>query len=214
MRLAAPIKIGVPALVILALAAVMAFMAWGGGSGASAGLHTSAKFTSNVDWEHRSPAGKLIAGGSIKNALGASALDVIFDSIINDATTAAFKQIMAIDSTDDPSDGVAANTVTLTLDGDSGTGGDQNPAGADNGTGNAIVTPTDNSGSGTIAVTFTAGGTVSVKQILLVNTVETDSSGTPIIIPEADVLAFVDVPDVALTSGDTVKYTWTINFDP
>jgi hypothetical protein len=38
MRLAAPIKIGVPALIILAIAAVMAMMAWGNGGLVGGGL--------------------------------------------------------------------------------------------------------------------------------------------------------------------------------
>lgn len=203
-----PVMFGAPILAVITLFAVMGLWAWG--AIGSESLQTAkVSYTGTVDWEHRDSSGVLLAGGTIHNDLGDSALDVIYDSIINDAATAAFKQIAASSSSGDgPGDGIAGAALVLTLDGDvGGAAGDQNPA-----TG-TIDTPVDNSGSGTVEVTFKAGASVNILQILLVNAAVQDTLSTQNAIAEDEVLAFVDVPDVALAVNDTVKYTWTINFD-
>lgn len=138
------------------------------------------------------------------------ALDEVFNRIARTMTGGAYDAIgaLAVDAaTDDPSDGVLAGSITLNLDGDSGTVGNQNPADDD-----SIGAPSN--GDGTIDVTFTAqADSVNVKQIVLTKAAEDDTSDGAVAIADADIFAYVDVPDVTLDTNDTVQYTWTVDVD-
>ena len=125
----------------------------------------------------------------------------------------AYDGIAAPDVTvgaEDPADGTLSTSITLLLDGDSGTGGEQNPADG------AVVTDfgTEN-GNGTIQVTFTATANgVQVLQIVLTKAVEDDTLvGGANAITDDETFAYVDVPDITLNTNDTVQYTWTVDVD-
>ena len=96
-----------------------------------------------------------------------------------------------------------AAAITLLLDGDSGTGGNQNPAdgtiAADFGT---------ESGNGTVTVTFTTTSNATAKQVVLTRAAEDDTAvGGAAATADADISAYLDVPDVTQASSDTVQNT-------
>ena len=63
-------------------------------------------------------------------------------------------------------------------------------------------------------MTFTATGSVTIKQIVLTRATEDDTLvGGAVAIADADIFAYVDVPDISLTTNDTVTYTWTVDVD-
>ncbi|MBI2966149.1 MAG: hypothetical protein HYY34_08100 [Chloroflexi bacterium] len=166
-----------------------------------------------IDYAVRDGRGRVKQAGVIHNTVNNEAKNEVFNRIASGASTTPFDGIAALSvsvGSDDPANGVLAGSIALNLDGDSGTGGNQNPADG------AVATDfTADSGKGTITVTFTAkADSVSVKQIVLTKATEDDTSvsnGTAI--ADADVFAYVDVPDVTLNTNDTVQYTWTVNVD-
>ena len=158
--------------------------------------------------------GTVKESGVIHNTINAEALDEVFKRIAGTSgDTAGYDGIAALSvpdmggGADDPADGVDSTSITLLLDGDSGTNGDQNPA---DGT---VGAPS--SGAGTVVVTFTATGAADVKQIVLTKASEdnTLTGGGAVAIADADIFAYVDVPDISLTASDTVQYTWTVDVD-
>jgi hypothetical protein len=157
--------------------------------------------------------GQVKEHGLIQNTVNDQAFDVTFGRLFNDTAglTAGYDAIAALSvapGTDDPSDGVDAASITLTLDGDSGAPGDQNPADG------VVSAPSDGSGEGTVAVTFTAQGAADIQQLVLTKANEDDTAaGGAVAIVDVDIFSFVDVPDISLNNGDTVAYTWTINVD-
>lgn len=157
--------------------------------------------------------GTLLDSGRIYNTVNDEGKDETFNRIAGTITGTAFDGIVALDEavgTDDPSDGIDAASITLTLDGDSGTGGEQNPADG------AVVTDfgTEN-GNGTVQVTFTATADgAQVLQIGLTRAAEDDTLvGGANAISDAEIFAYVDVPDITLNTNDTVQYTWTVDVD-
>jgi len=167
-----------------------------------------------VDYKVWSAAGDLIREGRVFNTVNNEGKDETFNRIAGSATGGAFDGIAALDvtvGTDDPSDGVLSTSITLNLDGDSATGGiEENPVDG------AVVTDfgTEN-GNGTIQATFTATANgVLVLQIVLTRADEDDTLiGGANAITDAQIFAYVDVPDITLNTNDTVQYTWTIDVD-
>ena len=156
--------------------------------------------------------GRVKDSGVIHNAVNDEGLNETFNRIAATATGGAYDAItaMSVDSvTDDPADGVLAGSISLTLDGDSGTGGNQNPA-----DGNVTTDFGTETGNGSVAVTFTAQADgVDVKQIVLTKAAEDDTSDGAVAIADGDIFSYVDVPDIVLNTNDTVQYTWTIDVD-
>ena len=146
------------------------------------------------------------------------ALNEVFNRISTNANSGAYDGIAALSvpasgggSPDDPSDGVDAASITLNLDGNSGTNGYQNPA-----DGTVTTDFGTESGNGTVVVLFTAqANSVSVKQVVLTKADEnkTDSGPGAVAIPDADIFSYLDVADVTLNIADTVQYTWTVDVD-
>ncbi len=102
-----------------------------------------------------------------------------------------------------------STSITLLLDGDSGTGGEQNPA-----DGTVTTDFCTETGNGTVDVTFTATGSADIKQIVLTRAAEDDTLvGGAAAIADSDIFSYVDVPDISLSASDTVTYTWTIDVD-
>ncbi|MBI4307055.1 MAG: hypothetical protein HY678_12115 [Chloroflexi bacterium] len=169
--------------------------------------------TGTIDYAVRDADGRIKAGGVIHNTINNDAKNEVFNRIAAGASSTAFDGIAALSvsvGTDDPSNGVLAGSIALNLDGDSGTSGNQNPA-----DGTVTTQFSTDPGQGTISVTFTAKvDSVSVKQIVLTKAVEDDTAvGNGAAIADADIFAYVDVPDVTLNTNDTVQYTWTVNVD-
>jgi hypothetical protein len=180
---------------------------------ANDGLSSKTGVRGIVDYKVMSAAGALIEEGRIFNTVNDEGKDETFNRIAGSITGGAFDGIAALDvavGTDDPADGTLSTSVTLLLDGDSGTGGEQNPADG------AVVTDfgTEN-GNGTVQVTFTATSNgVQVTQIVLTRALEDDTlSGGANAITDAETFAYVDVPDITLNTNDTVQYTWTVDVD-
>ena len=164
-----------------------------------------------VEYTVRGPDGKVKKHEVIHNTVNVEGLNDAFN-LITATGLGAHDGIAALKddvATDDPADGVLAASIALTLDGDSGTGGDQNPA-----DGTVTTDFGTESGNGTVGVTFTATGSVTIKQIVLTRATEDDTLvGGAVAIADADIFAYVDVPDISLTTNDTVTYTWTIDVD-
>lgn len=166
-----------------------------------------------IDYAVRDSHGRVKVAGVIHNTVNNEAKNEVFNRIAASGSNTPFDGIAALSvsvGSDDPANGVVAGSIALNLDGDSGTAGNQNPA-------DGVVT-TDfgaDPGKGTVVVTFTAKiDSVTVKQIVLTKSAEDDtavSNGTTI--TDADIFAYVDVPDVTLNTNDTVQYTWTVNVD-
>ena len=178
------------------------------------GSNASFGVTGIVEYTVQASDGTVLEHGVIHNAVNNEALDEAFSRLIVDAIglTMGYDAIVALSvdsSLDDPSDGVDAASLTLLLDGNGGQPGDQNPADG------SVAPPSDGSGQGTISVTFTAQDAAEVKQIVLTKAAEdntiTDGGAEPV--ADADILSYVDVPDISLNSGDSVTYVWTINVD-
>jgi hypothetical protein len=166
-----------------------------------------------IDYAVRDSRGRVKVAGVIHNTVNNEAKNEVFNRITVSGSNTPFDGIAALSvsvGSDDPANGVVAGSIALNLDGDSATAGNQNPA-------DGVVT-TDfgaDPGKGTVVVTFTAKlDSVTVKQIALTKSAEDDtaiSNGTTI--TDADIFAYVDVPDVTLNTNDTVQYTWTVNVD-
>ncbi len=157
--------------------------------------------------------GILIESGQFHNTVNDEGKNETFNRIAGTATGGSFDGIAAMDvavGVDDPADGVDSTSITLTLDGDSGTGGEQNPA-----DGNVTTDFGTETGNGTVDVTFTAtSDSTSIFQIVLTKSVEDDTLlGGALAIADADIFAYVDVPDITLNTSDTVQYTWTVDVD-
>ena len=200
---------GFGAAIIFATLSFIVFSMLGGDSN----LSSKTGVRGIIDYKVMSAAGELIEEGRIFNTVNNEGKDETFNRIAGTGTGNAFDGIAALDvavGTDDPSDGTLSTSITLLLDGDSGTGGEQNPADG------AVVTDfgTEN-GNGTVQVTFTATANgVSVLQIVLTRADEDNTLvGGANAISDAETFAYVDVPDITLNNNDTVQYTWTIDVD-
>ena len=160
--------------------------------------------------------GNLRDHGIIHNTVNdPEAINEVFNRILTTASGGAYDGIAALSvpaggsGSDDPSDGVDASSITLDLDGDSGTNGEQNPA-----DGTVTTDFGTESGNGTVVVTFTAlANGVDVKQVVLTKAAEDNTAGGADAIADADIFAFLDVADVTLNTNDTVQYTWTVDVD-
>ena len=164
-----------------------------------------------IEYTVRGPDGKIKEHDIIYNTVNVEGLNDTFN-LITATGLGTHDGIAAMDvnvATDDPSDGVLSTSITLLLDGDSGTGGEQNPA-----DGTVTTDFGTESGNGTVAVTFTATGAADIFQIVLTRSVEDDTLvGGAAAIADADIFAYVDVPDISLSASDTVTYTWTVDVD-
>ena len=179
-----------------------------GGSSASFGVEGIVEYTV------QDSRGKVLEHGVVHNTVNSDALDETFRRLIEGGPGAiiGYDGIAALSvpsQTDDPSDGVDATSITLLLDGNDGSSGDYNPA---DGT---VSSPSDGGGQGTVSVTFTAQGAAEVKQIVLTKADEdkTSGGGGAAAIADADILSYLDVPDVSLSNTHSVTYIWTINID-
>ncbi len=157
--------------------------------------------------------GALKESGTFRNTVNDEGKNETFNRIAGTASGGSFDGIAAMDvavGTDDPVDGVDSTSITLTLDGDTGTGGEWNPA-----DGNVITDFGTETGNGTVDVTFTATANgVSILQIVLTKSVADNTLvGGALAIADADIFAYVDVPDITLNTNDTVQYTWTVYVD-
>lgn len=145
------------------------------------------------------------------NTVNLEGLDDTFNLITGNGGNGGYDGIAAMDVstvTDDPADGVLSTSIALLLDGDSGTGGNQNPA-------DGVITTDFGSenGNGTVVVTFTAAGSVTIAQIVLTRSIEDETGDGTLAIADNNIFAYIDVPDVSLGNGDSVQYTWTIDVD-
>jgi hypothetical protein len=166
-----------------------------------------------ITYAVRDSRGREKRAGVIRNTVNNEAKNEVFNRIASGASSTPFDGIAALSvsvGSDDPANGVLAGSIALNLDGDPGTPGNQNPA-----DGTVATDFGTDPGKGTITVTFTAqADSVTVKQIVLTKATE-DNTGTSngTAIADADIFAYVDVPDVTLNTNDTVQYTWTVNVD-
>ena len=182
-----------------------------------AGRKAPVRLTGTLEYTVRDANGSVKEHGIIHNTINdPEALNEVFNRILATGSGGAYDGIAALSvpvsgpGADDPSDGVDASSITLTLDGDSGTVGNQNPADG------AVTTDFGTeSGNGTVVVTFTAQADgVDVKQVVLTKADEDDTAQAGAdAIADADIFAYLDVPDVALNTNDTVQYTWTLDVD-
>ena len=164
-----------------------------------------------VEYTVRGPDGKIKEHAIIQNTVNDEGLNDTFN-LITASGNGTYDGIAALSvavGTDDPADGVLASSITLLLDGDSGTGGEQNPA-----DGTVTTDFGTETGNGTVDVTFTATGSADIRQIVLTRATEDDTLiGGAAAIADADIFSYVDVPDISLSASDTVTYTWTIDVD-
>ena len=163
-----------------------------------------------IEYTVRGPDGKIKEHDIIYNTVNDEGLNDTFN-LITATGLGTYDGIAAMDvnvATDDPSNGVDSTSITLLLDGDSVTGGEQNPA-----DGTVTTDFGTETGNGTVAVTFTATGAADIFQIVLTSSIEDDTSDGALAIADVDIFAYVDVPDISLSASDTVTYTWTVDVD-
>lgn len=167
----------------------------------------------SIGYAVRGPDGRIKAQGVVHNTVNNEAKNDVFNRIAATGSVGAFDAIAALSvpvSSDDPANGVLASSLALNLDGKSATSGNQNPA-----EGTVATDFGADPGRGSITVTFTAkADSVTVRQIVLTKAGENDTvAAGGVAIADADIFAYVDVPDVSLNTDDTVQYTWTVNVD-
>ena len=182
------------------------------------GRKAPVRLTGTLEYTVRDANGNVKEHGIIHNTVNdPEALNEVFNRISGTASGGAYDGIAALSvaasgggDADDPSDGVDALSITLLLDGDSGTNGDQNPA-----DGTVTTDFGTESGNGTVVVTFTAQANgVKVKQVVLTKAAEDNTLvGGADAIADADIFSYLDVADITLNTNDTVQYTWTVNVD-
>ncbi len=180
------------------------------------GRKAPVRLTGTLEYIVRDANGNVKEQGIIHNTVNdPEALNEVFNRIAATASGGAYDGIAALsvpaggNGSDDPSDGVDASSITLLLDGDSGTNGNQNPA-----DGTVTTDFGTESGNGTVVVTFTAqSDSVDIKQVVLTKASEDNTIGGASDITDADIFSFLDVPDVTLNTNDTVQYTWTVDVD-
>ncbi len=179
------------------------------------GRKAPVRLTGTLEYIVRDANGNLKEQGIIHNTVNdPEALNEVFNRIAATASGGAYDGIAALSvpaggGGDDPSDGVLDTSITLLLDGDSGTNGNQNPA-----DGTVTTDFGTESGNGTVVVTFTAqSDSVDIKQVVLTKASEDNTIGGASAITDADIFSFLDVPDVTLNTNDTVQYTWTVDVD-
>jgi hypothetical protein len=195
--------VAVAAVALMALAAVMAVQAGRNGGTVSSSPSSAFSVQGWVSYVVRDANGNIKAMGAEHNTINADpGLDNIWNAIVGNNTATQFKRVSPLSvavGTDDPVDGVTGtNILTQTTNGVT----------SNNVDGTAAATTGD--GIGTVTALFTGQGTGgSILQIVL----HKDSDVSTGNIVEADLLAYQDVPDVTLAAGDTVTYTWTIDFD-
>lgn len=167
----------------------------------------------SIAYAVRGPDGRIKAQGLVRNTVNNEAKNEVFNRIAASASSTPFDAIAALSvpvSSDDPANGVLATSLALNLDGKAATAGNQNPA-----DGTVATDFGADPGKGSITVTFTAkADSVTIRQIVLTKAAEHDTAANGgIAIADADIFAYVDVPDVSLNTDDTVQYTWTVNVD-
>ena len=190
-----PIRFGIPALIILALAAGLAFWAWGtGGGAAGGGLGDSARIRGMVELTHFDADGNVIYHRLEKNTTvdglktdAASRLGIsstLADSDLYDFVLAC-------------SNNAGGSTCTISdLDSVDGASHD-NPLDGSGATGSSP-------GEYDVVVTFTCTGTcIEIEELQLVK-------GAPTNNQPGTVGAHQNV-DVVLSNGDTLLVTWTID---
>ncbi len=162
-----------------------------------------------VEYTVRDESGQIYDHGIIHNTVNAEGIDDLFNLITGNSGSGAYDGIAAIhDAAEDPSDGTDIGDITLLLDGDTGTSGNQNPA-----DGTILTDFGTENGNGTVSVTFVAQGAADIRQLVLTRAVEDDTVGGAIAIADNEIFAYVNVPDISLAASDTVTYTWTVDVD-
>ncbi len=171
------------------------------------GRKAPVRLTGTLEYIVRDANGNLKEQGIIHNTVNdPEALNEVFNRISATASGGAYDGIAALSvpasggGSDDPSDGVDASSITLLLDGHSGTIGNQNPA-----DGTVTTDFGTESGNGTVVVTFTAqSDSVDIKQVVLTKASEDNTVGRAAAITDADIFSYLDVADVTLNTNDTV----------
>ena len=217
MRITAkPIMIGVPAVMVTVLVAVLALWAWGPIGASGGGASSNATLLWNVEYWHHNADGELLQHKIDHNTLTDKGLDAAMNRLLNQTVvtelgaTDAFDKIVLLGASDPASDGFLAGSILLAADGTNEPGDTvaNNPALGEF----ADVTADD--GAGTITVTFVAEDDgVAALQMGLVKTVALDTfANTEVDIVAADILASLDIT-VTLATDDTLTITWTVDAD-
>lgn len=142
-----------------------------------------------IEYTVRGPDGKIKEHDIIYNTVNDEGLNDTFN-LITATGSGTYDGIAALSVTvaaDDPSDGVLSTSIELLLDGDSVTGGDQNPA-----DGTVTTDFGSETGNGTVAVTFTATGAADVLQIVLTRSIEDATGDGALAIADSDIFAYVE----------------------
>ena len=186
------------------------------------GATTSASMTWNVEYWQRNAAGDLIEYKKEHHAFLKNGKEIAMERLIKVGAghlqdtssstgliqTDAYNKIV-LQTTDNESDSspnvIETGKISLTVDGDNGTGGSQNPA-----TGFFSDGGGDGTGDGSIAVTFVADDTSVLSEMSLVAAPPDDTDDGSAEIAVADVLAVISL-SVTLESTDTLTVTWTID---
>lgn len=205
-----------PFLTVVLAAAVIALIASGAisGYGEASGPKDQASINGYLSQVVFDKDGNEVSRWDHHNTVNIQGLDNTFRMITTGTnySTGGFDAIAALSagtSTDDPADGVVSGSVALLLDGSGDDGTHENPA-------DGVVTTAFGTerGNGTVVVTFTAKGAVTIEQIVLTSVAEDDTaSGGAVALPDPEIFAYIDVPNVSLGTGDSVQYTWTIDVD-
>ena len=176
-----------------------------GGAGAADPTRPTGSFSVQgwVSYVVRDADGNIRETGAKHNTINADpGLDNIWNAVIGDNTATQFKRISPLSvavGTDDPADGVTGSSILT-----------QTTNGVTSNNVNGTAAATTGDVIGTVTATFTGQGSGgSILQIVLHKDSDVSSGN----IAEADLLAYQDVSDVTLAAGDTVTYTWTIDFD-
>jgi len=181
------------------------------------GRKAPVRLTGILEYTVRDANGNVKEHGIIQNTVNdVEAINEVFNRITASASGGAYDGIAALSvaangvGSDDPSDGIDAASITLNLDGDSSTNGNQNPADG------AVTTDFGTeSGNGTVVVTFTAQADgLDIKQVVLTKADEDNTAqGGAAAIADADIFSYLYVADIVLNTNDTVQYTWTVDVD-
>ena len=198
---AKPIRLGIPALIILGLIGVIAFMAWG--TGGAAGMNDTAMFRGTVEYTVFDANGKIKDHAINHNAVAAAMLTSArnamgrnTDSDGGDAND--LYDTIELCQADGDAVITAAVCVTLSEPDNITEANPQSGAGVDVSTDAYSVT-----------LTFTATGAVTIEGFHLCGR---NAHSDDTVCPSDETGAFQDTGTIVLANTDTIQVVWTITF--
>ena len=213
---AKPLIFGTPLMIALGTLALM-WALFGIGSGADSPLG----LTWNVELTQRDAGGNVLYNEKLHNAIQDNGLEdamlrLLDASAAGDKSgeTDAYDQIVLMDTDDDPSDGLLAANILLTMDGGNGNNSGQNQDSVHNNPADGAFSDGggDGTGDGRVTLMFLSVScdcTATQMHLVKAPVDDTNASGAAAI-ASTDILATIEI-SIVLDDGDTLTVTWTID---